>query len=418
MRNLLFAFAVFLGILLSFHLVAAVECGQTPTDHCTISTSTTFTPGTYQVENLTIIANDTVIDCNGAQFNKLNALLFVVDATEGVTIQNCYMSGYARAITGGSNSVPPFPSVLTLTVRDNIFDSVWTAVYLIGRRTVNNTRPADPFPNIQIVNNTITNAVSAIKLINEDNNIITDNTIQVITQASNFEAIVLAGSSNSLLLRNTIDGGKIRIQRDAGKNATNATIEENVISDSPLAIELLQGADGARVRRNIASRVDQGMSISYSSDHYIRANAFSANELIDTVGGGISIEGGNLAQNITIFLNYFENLSDPVFDGGFNNSWDNNITLLGRTFSFGNFYQTFYRDNQTRRGFACVDLDFDNICDNPYLFDVNVRDNFPIRSLSGPDSPGGGGWSENTPVVEPIQPFMISEVGQIHVLIN
>src|SRR3989344_3863737 len=97
MRILSLSLGILLGFFLAFVAVSAVECGQTPTDHCTISQDTTFTPGVYQVENITIIANNTLVDCSGAELqDKTYARargVFHVGGTKDVTIKNCTMKG-------------------------------------------------------------------------------------------------------------------------------------------------------------------------------------------------------------------------------------------------------------------------------------------------------------------------------------
>ena len=227
MRTLPFIFAFLLVFSLTLHVVSAVECGQTPTDHCTISASTTFTPGNYQVENITIIANDTLVDCNGASFSKPGAIpLFQVRGTEGVTIKNCYASDYGKVITNDL-SLATLEPVKTLTIRDNNFDSIGgIAIYLRGRITNLSTGQDDPFPNIQIINNTILGSYEGIYLINLNNSIIQENTLDV-NGAPNYEGVYFAGSSHGVVSGNILTGGKIHTQIQ-GRVAVNTTIENNI----------------------------------------------------------------------------------------------------------------------------------------------------------------------------------------------
>ena len=195
MRTLLFACAIFLGFFLSFSIVAADECGQTPTDHCTISTSTTFTPGNYQVENITIIANDTVVDCNSASFTHVDGILFNVGGTRGVTIKNCYASDYGRVITNEPSISLRLP-VEQLTISDNVFTGLpGYAIYLINAPTLATANYVllNPFPNHQIMNNTITGSGAGILIDRTNNSIISDNTLEI-NGAPNYEGIYLVAS--------------------------------------------------------------------------------------------------------------------------------------------------------------------------------------------------------------------------------
>src|SRR3989344_661930 len=226
MRTVLYTFAVFLGILLSFHLVAADECGQTPTDNCTISTSTTFTPGNYQVENITIIANDTVVDCNGASFTHVYGILFNVAGTTGVTIQN------------------------------NPFEGVVLPILINNAVTGYSLSPE--FPNHQIINNTLIGSVSGgIQIIKAANNYIADNLIDG-SGAPNYNGIWLV-SANNILERNTLHMAKLNLDRALGWNSTNATITENNITDVYRAIQLETGSHGAVIQDNSLENVGLGV---------------------------------------------------------------------------------------------------------------------------------------------------------------
>ena len=107
MKNILTSIAFLLGFFLALPFLFAAECGQTPTSHCTLSVSTTFAPGTYaEVENLTVIANRTVVDCNGAVFTSTTGQsLFHVGGTQGGTIK--VRDGNTRLYGAMQYDVPP-----------------------------------------------------------------------------------------------------------------------------------------------------------------------------------------------------------------------------------------------------------------------------------------------------------------------
>ncbi len=412
MKVLAYSLGIFLGFFLALTIVSAAECGQRPTDHCTISQNTAFTPGIYQVENITVAANDVVVNCRGAIFNKVDAIVFRVGNTRGVTIKNCSIIG-GRAVTNEVSSGTYTP-VEQLTVTDNIFEGGNIPVYLSNH--IANYTPSNVFPNQQIISNTfISTGVGGVYLLFMNNSVVRDNIMRDMLPP-NYEGIVFDRSANNIVDNNNLSSAKIHLLTDS----QNITIQDNVISNVYLAMELSERSEGAVISRNIVTGVDQGMSIR-SSNHYIRGNLFIGKDILDDPEGGnsrgIEIYGEN-TTNITVFLNFFDNMAEPAYDTGANNTWDGIIRLFGRDFSFGNFYGNFYRDNQTRRGFACIDINFDNICDNPYTFDMNGLDNFPMRSRSSPENSGGGGWSANAPQVDPINPFYLNEADQVYVVIT
>jgi parallel beta-helix repeat protein len=78
----------------------ALECGSVPTDGCTITVSTTFTAGVYQLPNgIAVLANNIILDCNNAQLqgSQSTGLGIYVNSTN-VTIRNCLISNYSYAI--------------------------------------------------------------------------------------------------------------------------------------------------------------------------------------------------------------------------------------------------------------------------------------------------------------------------------
>src|SRR3989344_3290206 len=66
-RLILIFVSVLFFVINSISLVSAVECGSVPSNGCTVSQSTTFQLGTYNLPSgISIVSNNVVLDCNGA----------------------------------------------------------------------------------------------------------------------------------------------------------------------------------------------------------------------------------------------------------------------------------------------------------------------------------------------------------------
>ncbi|MBI1972935.1 right-handed parallel beta-helix repeat-containing protein [Candidatus Woesearchaeota archaeon] len=397
-------------------LVAADECGSIPTDHCTISQDTTFTNGVYTVQNLSIISNSTTLDCNGATLIDKNSgyyTLLRVGGTKDVVIKNCHFQIYGAAI---SNEHFPFipgirnPPVEHITIRDNIFSNSgnWAIRFDNKPPTVSNTTVFQE-GNHEIMNNTIVGSYRGMALLHgNDNSKILDNNISI----NGDYGIQLAGSSNNVIEGNVVEAtaqvtpGTVYVLRDAGRDATNTTIRLNKIQTSYRAINLEQGSDDALVEFNQIEDVDLGILV-LGKNAVIRRNVFGA-VFRDSNTAGIQLD--TTAENTTVFLNIFEKTTDPAGDTGFNNRWNGVITIFGNNYTFGNFYDIFYKDEHCRYGYCCVDKNFDNICDNPFVIPTNNMDRYAMRSKSTP--------SGTPPWADPIPDINVNEVDTVHVTIN
>lgn len=422
MKILAFALGIVLSLLLYAHSGSAVECGPTPTDHCIISQSTTFTPGNYQTENISIVGNNIDVDCNGAVFNHVDSILFNVAGTTRVTIHNCHASAYGRVIT----NEPPGDVTLQvpveeLTIRDNEFTSLPSIAISLNNLVTytGNYHLNNAYPNLQIINNTLTGTGSGVYITKINNTLITDNYFEI-NGAPNYEGIFIIGSSNVLIERNTLIGGKINaVHLGSGVIRTeNMTIQYNTISDVYRGIELNEGTDGTVIENNYFNRDGVGIHVK-SNRNNISLNTFVGDPLVldGSSTSGVYLEQSASPQENQIFLNVFENITDPNFDGGSNNNWHAVIDDGFSTRDLGNYYSKYHEDTQTVRGNTCTDVNTDNICDYPLIFDTNLsQDPRPLRSSSmqGAQNNVFG----QPPLVDPIADIAIREVDPALVFIN
>ncbi|MCK5282199.1 MAG: hypothetical protein KAK00_02220 [Nanoarchaeota archaeon] len=99
MRRLWLFILVFI---VSISFTYAVECGSTPTDRCTVSVDTNFTPGTYFLPNGIDIASSYIdLDCNGAALIGSGSN-YGIHIKGGKyydnTIRNCNIRNYSNGI--------------------------------------------------------------------------------------------------------------------------------------------------------------------------------------------------------------------------------------------------------------------------------------------------------------------------------
>lgn len=109
-------------------LVGAVECGSTPTSSCTVSGSTTFSPGTYALTEGIYIMNDAVtLDCNGATLRGQGSGIGIdLQGHDGVIVKNCNVDGFSIGLYMTSESF--YNSIHHNTFRNN-FESITQACH-------------------------------------------------------------------------------------------------------------------------------------------------------------------------------------------------------------------------------------------------------------------------------------------------
>ena len=107
-RQIFLIYFVLLYLLIITLDVSAAECGATPTNGCTISQSTTFNPGTYNLPGgIVIIRSNLVLDCNNAVLDggttTSSGITIMQTATKNLVIKNCNVTNYENAIKTVSN---------------------------------------------------------------------------------------------------------------------------------------------------------------------------------------------------------------------------------------------------------------------------------------------------------------------------
>ncbi len=129
----------------------ASECGSVPTDGCSITTSTTFTPGIYNLPSGMKIygASNIVLDCNGAILNGAGYSgsngMFTYDTTmplplANVTIKNCIIKNYDVGVY--------LANANNFLIQNNTFDSdLGQGIYIASGCNINITK--NNFNNIR-----------------------------------------------------------------------------------------------------------------------------------------------------------------------------------------------------------------------------------------------------------------------------
>ena len=223
--------------------VNAIECGANPTPDCTISTSTTFNTGLHTAHNMTVVANDITVDCNGAILKPQTPGkdMFYVGGTSGVTITNCVFTpgpfnAYRYAVTNAGVRVgSDLRAVQQLTIKDSEFSGNGNAPIYLTNRLSASVVAASSSPNHVITNNVIKGLhIEGIKLTATNNSLIDMNDI---ASLSGRPAVLLDGSANTIVKNNTITRGNITLQPETTENAANNTIFINSFEQNPSPVQ-------------------------------------------------------------------------------------------------------------------------------------------------------------------------------------
>jgi parallel beta-helix repeat protein len=320
------------------------EC-VVPTDGMIINQDTTFCYGVYDLPgNLTgqpairISTGDITLDCNDATLNGgINGMgIVMMGGYSNVIIKNCNLNGYRIGISCGG-----YPYGSNTTFSNNNISHSFTGFFISGVQ------------NFTISYNNIWNTEIGMYLQGVNNFNVLNNVISNGTTASPYgeaEGIHLeAGSSYNLIKNNDI----IRVYRglsfetgQAGKKNQYNIVEGNNFQYSGRAGIYIWN-DGSlynTIRNNNFMYNWYGIFIITGSDNLIYHNNF--------IGG--------------IYLGI-----SPI------SNWD-----MGYS-SGGNYWANY--DEQKE---GCYDLNFDGMCDSPYVINSNNQDNYPFTHKNGWDFDG------------------------------
>ncbi len=338
----------------------AAECGSAPTDGCTITTNTTFNPGTYTVQNgIKINGSNIVLNCNGAILDGLNSdlasLLWVLPGNN-IEIKNCKIR---------NNNRPAIYAKLVnnLNINNNIIESVFGGVQIGSLYDTNSGT------NFSARNNTILNSpLFGFIFFGLSNGLIENNTINISSIRSGLPevkwgAVIGIDTSNFTIKNNTIRNSSTANYSDIiiQNAACDINIIGNDIQNSYRGILL----DNAKARgicqkfisieSNTIKKIDrQGI---YSLNVYPSPDGIKQyetmiknNKFYDIFEGSIFVK--KAARNIQIRDNYFyDNTRGTGFNSGvwlFGNA--TNVTIennSGTQFAYDStgFHYGIYIDN-------------------------------------------------------------------------
>ena len=205
------------------------------------------------------------------------------------------------------------------------------------------------------------------------NNVISGNTI-----ADNVGGIVFTdGNSN-----NTVIGNNIVNNRGynipgimLGMSSGNSIIGNNIANNSYHGVEFLSSSDNIMVGNNIVDNGFYGLRLGGSSNNSIVGNNISNNQC------GIYLYASG--DNRIFHNNLINNTSQILEEGMFfsTNVWDNGLE--------GNYWSNY----------TCQDLNYDGICDNPYVMDSNDTDRYPLMGMFSEFDLAPYGKTENVTII-------------------
>lgn len=303
-----------------FNITTPTLC-TTPTDGMIVTTSTKFCSGTYQFNgsatngSIKILANNVVLDCNGASFVGNNTSTFdaIVIAGTNNTVKNCILSNYFWGVRVNGYNNLTVDNITTLGTLDSLFYIRNSINSSILNSNSNGTRLAllQLDTNLLINNNTIPNINNGVGITinpNSTNYTITNNNF---TNLNNSYAIRLYAGNHTFNIENNnffnstptsvFSGVFIYLN---GINGSGA-IKGNTFNSSSASISLFgNGIANLNIQNNIfddASKngdsYNSGILISNHNNVIVRDNTFTKMGCT-----GILTQGTN---NLSIINNSF-----------------------------------------------------------------------------------------------------------------
>lgn len=348
-KSLMFiVLTVFLVLILAAG-VSAIECGPTPTDGCKVTVDTIFDPGIYQMPTgLTIVANNTVLDCNGATLNGTQS----GPTTKGIytlrvnniKVKNCILMNYVYGFSSDfmTNSLIQNNTFLNgnMGLRlglssdgnlllnnwadNNTNDGFWIGISNNNQLSFNTaTRNGNGGFDLYKTNFTVlTNNVAED---NERGFIFSDSDFNTLTNnigSSNDEEgfWIISGSAYNVVSNNLANNNN-------GVNGVGFAVQSSSTSFNVLTSNIATGntlygfwsfiANDNEYIENVANNNSRGFEISASSN-----NLIARNEISDNTNVGIRIK--NYGYFNSFENNYLDNVvnAEQLFDG--NNTWKSN----------------------------------------------------------------------------------------------
>ncbi|HLC72535.1 MAG TPA: right-handed parallel beta-helix repeat-containing protein [Candidatus Nanoarchaeia archaeon] len=232
-------------LVLTMKFITAVECGSQPTDGCTVSVSTTFDTGNYNLPNgINMLGNAITLDCNMSILDGTGGSdigIFFNTATFS-TVQGCTIKNYNVGIHVGfaSDNNTFFNNTLSFNSYGLILD------YLSSTNYVDNT---------YIVENVMSNNSNTGVLIHGSVNIVVNNNIINNGNYGVRIAVPIAGSNN--ITQNILSGNGVHavFLDDDGKFNN---VWDNDIADTNLTYTRTNG--NKYCINNIPNRYSAGAS--------------------------------------------------------------------------------------------------------------------------------------------------------------
>ena len=286
--NKLFVLLLLGVFLISF--ASAVECGVTPTDGCTVSTSTTFNNGIYNFsETISIIGNNIILDCGESTinyaYNGSNSTYgFRISAHTNITIKNCILNNLNNSGINDRGIYASSSSNINITN-----NTIYTSTNLSKGIALDGINNSFIYDNNIVVNSTNSHGISLIST--SQNNNIYGNNITGIQQFNlddtiNFNAYGIwirdVNTFNNSIYNNNIN--------TSGSFGHGISLElgtrDNLIYDNLIYTNGYYG-QGIRFWTSTNDNLAYGNNITTYNDG---SNGFR----LDNAGGGNNFTGNNI----------------------------------------------------------------------------------------------------------------------------
>jgi parallel beta-helix repeat protein len=192
------------------------ECLTTPTDGCTVSSSTTFNLATYTITGISVVGNNVILDCNGATLLGSNSYTGIFVNGTNATIKNCKIFNYGTGI---------LLKGINVTISNNTLDNTTYSIFTDYNQSY---EPKNSLDYVNIDKNNVYNIQSGMYISTGKHVTISNNVLENNSYVSNapIESIYIntfngySGSVNILNnnLKNNLRG--IQVHRDYTYNNT------------------------------------------------------------------------------------------------------------------------------------------------------------------------------------------------------
>jgi len=330
-------FVDFALFILFLELTSAFECGNIPSDGCSVTRDTIFIQGDYFLPHgIVINANEVSLDCNGSVLNGKHNFQngITIYRRSDIIIKNCSVINYERAnlflkeadrvriennLFAGSewNYGAQIYNSSKIILKNNKLEENRVGLYIEGFEKKNYEHFIDATNSV--------NSKSVIYLFNASDSVIKD---------LNLGHLEINYGENISIFNNSILGDGIKLN-----NVINSFVFANTIKNSYVGLDL-QNSDKNKIMNNQISNNAMGTRIQKSNNNQIITNNILSS---DYEGLFLFESNNNLIKNNGVIGSRYYNLrltsssDNIILNNNFSKAGDSGILIDGVKSERNNF---------------------------------------------------------------------------------